>query len=46
LERLKKEHPEYMPQLLMVDGNGILHMRSFGQVKYPKKKELKTENYE
>jgi len=31
LQRLQKEQPKYMPQLLMIDGNGILHMRGVGQ---------------
>lgn len=29
-ERLKKNRPELWPELLMVDGNGILHTRNFG----------------
>jgi len=31
LDKLKKEIPEIFPQLLMIDGNGILHMRGCGQ---------------
>ena len=29
-DRLKEKHPELIPQVLMVDGNGILHTRQFG----------------
>jgi deoxyinosine 3'endonuclease (endonuclease V) len=29
-EKLKKRGKEWWPQLLMVDGNGILHTRNFG----------------
>ena len=29
-ERLKKKKPELWPQVLLVDGNGIFHNRSFG----------------
>jgi len=29
-DRLKKNRPEMMPQVLMVDGNGVLHPRSYG----------------
>jgi endonuclease V len=29
-ERLKAKAPEMWPQLLLVDGNGILHTRNFG----------------
>jgi len=31
IDRLKSQYPQYLPQILMVDGNGILHMRGFGQ---------------
>ncbi len=31
LDRMKKEVPEMVPQVLIVDGNGILHMRGLGQ---------------
>ena len=27
---LKKNAPEYMPQVILVDGNGILHVKGFG----------------
>lgn len=30
IEKLAKERPEVYPQVLMVDGNGILHPRGFG----------------
>lgn len=30
LEKLSREHPELYPQVLMVDGNGVLHPRGFG----------------
>ncbi|XP_013409975.1 uncharacterized protein LOC106173387 [Lingula anatina] len=29
-ERLKKKNPELMPQVVLVDGNGILHPKEFG----------------
>ena len=29
-DRLRKEKPELYPELVLVDGNGILHTRSFG----------------
>lgn len=29
-ERLKQKNPELLPELLFVDGNGILHTRNFG----------------
>ena len=29
-ERIKQNRPELYPQLLLVDGNGILHTRNFG----------------
>lgn len=29
-ERLKQNKPELYPELLLVDGNGILHTRNFG----------------
>lgn len=29
-DRLKQNHPELFPQVLLVDGNGILHTRKFG----------------
>ena len=29
-DRLKQNKPEFWPQLLFVDGNGILHTRNFG----------------
>lgn len=31
LNRLKKEQPNIFPQVLMIDGNGFLHMRGCGQ---------------
>jgi len=31
LEKIKEHVPQYTPQLLMIDGNGFLHMRGFGQ---------------
>lgn len=30
LQRLRTEHPELMPDVIIVDGNGVLHPRSFG----------------
>lgn len=30
LKELEETHPEWMPQMLMVDGNGILHPRGLG----------------
>jgi len=30
LDILKKDHPEYYPDLIMVDGNGTLHNNKFG----------------
>lgn len=30
IENLKKEKPHLMPQVILVDGNGILHPRGFG----------------
>ena len=27
---LKKNNPEYLPQVILVDGNGILHVKGFG----------------
>jgi len=30
LEKLKKNKPELLPQVMLVDGNGILHPREFG----------------
>ena len=27
---LKKNAPEYMPKVILVDGNGILHVKGFG----------------
>ena len=30
IDELRHTKPEYIPQILMVDGNGILHPRSFG----------------
>eukprot|EP01103_Thecamoeba_quadrilineata_P019070 TRINITY_DN7580_c0_g1_i1.p1 TRINITY_DN7580_c0_g1~~TRINITY_DN7580_c0_g1_i1.p1 ORF type:complete len:385 (-),score=49.16 TRINITY_DN7580_c0_g1_i1:60-1214(-) len=31
LEKLRKDKNPYYPELLMIDGNGILHMRGMGQ---------------
>eukprot|EP00050_Salpingoeca_kvevrii_P022684 m.130609 g.130609 ORF g.130609 m.130609 type:complete len:204 (-) comp9790_c0_seq2:403-1014(-) len=30
LEKLRKQHPELIPELILVDGNGYLHYRGFG----------------
>jgi deoxyribonuclease V len=34
LTNLRQQHPEYVPQVLLVDGNGILHMRGCGQASH------------
>ena len=34
LETLKKEHPEWMPQVLLVDGSGMLHPRGCGSASH------------
>ena len=34
LETLKKEHPQWKPQVLLVDGNGILHHRGCGSASH------------
>jgi len=31
LEKLRQDNNPYYPQLIMIDGNGLLHMRSLGQ---------------
>eukprot|EP01119_Soliformovum_irregulare_P019493 TRINITY_DN6184_c0_g1_i1.p1 TRINITY_DN6184_c0_g1~~TRINITY_DN6184_c0_g1_i1.p1 ORF type:complete len:378 (+),score=101.51 TRINITY_DN6184_c0_g1_i1:97-1230(+) len=34
LEKLKSERPDVYPQCMIVDGNGILHMRGLGQASH------------
>eukprot|EP01133_Synstelium_polycarpum_P009126 gene9126-10702_t len=30
IDRVRQQHPELMPQVILVDGNGVLHPRGFG----------------
>lgn len=30
VDKVREAHPEFVPQVIMVDGNGILHYRKFG----------------